>query len=248
MGKWSGVVTNAGSALLSGWAAGAVLRIDGAAAGSGTAPAEAMMAQTALLSQKQTAGLTGYEKVDKGVKLRLQLAAPAAGYSLNQIGITARLGDGEPVLLALFQNETGVDIPSRTESPDFIYTFYGVVAVGNTGSLSVNTTPGALVTEEMLEEALANTLLPFGPVNVTIPLAWAGSGPWTQEVAVEGVTADMELLHLSLARIEDNASRKAQEQGLVCVTWCETVDGGLLLTCRDKKPTVALQCVLKGVE
>ena len=96
--------------------------------------------------------------------------------------------------------------------------------------------------------AIEETLRPFGPVAVTVPLAWEGTRPWTQTVAVEGVTADMELLHLSLARIEDNASRKAQEQGLVCVTWCETVDGGLLLTCQEKKPSVALQCVLKGVE
>ena len=96
--------------------------------------------------------------------------------------------------------------------------------------------------------ALAETLRPFGPVAVTIPLSWAGSGPWTQEVAVEGVTADMELLHLSLAKNTDSAAGKAQEQGIVCVTYCETVDRGLLLTCRDKKPTVAISCILKGAE
>lgn len=87
----------------------------------------------------------------------------------------------------------------------------------------------------------------FSPVNITISATWSGSGPWTQRVAVSGVKAAWDWrLGLHLAKITDDASRKLQEKAMMCITWCETYDGGITLTCRDKKPDVAIQAVLSG--
>ena len=87
----------------------------------------------------------------------------------------------------------------------------------------------------------------FPPVNITISATWSGSGPWTQRVAVSGVKAAWDWrLGLHLAKITDDASRKLQEKAMMCITWCETYDGGITLTCRDKKPDVAIQAVLSG--
>lgn len=87
----------------------------------------------------------------------------------------------------------------------------------------------------------------FSPVNITISATWSGSGPWTQNVAVSGVKAAWNWrLGLHLAKITDDASRKLQEKAMMCIVWCETYDGGITLTCRDKKPDVAIQAVLSG--
>lgn len=86
----------------------------------------------------------------------------------------------------------------------------------------------------------------FGPVDITVPLAWTGSGPWEQTVLLAGVTADMELLGMYPAMITDDAARKLQEKAYSCITYAETVAGGIKLTCRDKKPEVAFQAIVKG--
>ena len=57
MATWNGVITNAGNSLLNEWVNEKALNFDSAAAGQGTVAAAAMMAQTALVSQKQTASL-----------------------------------------------------------------------------------------------------------------------------------------------------------------------------------------------
>lgn len=87
----------------------------------------------------------------------------------------------------------------------------------------------------------------FGPTAITISATWSGTGPYTQNVTVSGVTAAMDWrLGLHLAKITDDAARKLQEKAFACITWCETYAGGITLTCRDKKPDVAISAVLAG--
>lgn len=154
LAKWTGVVTNAGAGLLRGWVAKEILTVTRAEAGSGTVEETALMAQTGVAGGGKTASLTGTKKLDKAVQLRLQIAAPEAGYTLHQLGVWAALDGGEPALLALFQNLEGVPIPSRTDTPDFLYTFYGVVALNNSGAVEVLTDGNAWVTLETLHETV----------------------------------------------------------------------------------------------
>lgn len=112
---WKGVITNSGSELLAQWTAGKTLTITRAAAGTGRVSEAAMLAQTALVSEKQTVSILSNKTTAQGQKLQLQVTPLATGYPLNQLGIWAKLDSGAARLIALFQTDTdaGVEIPSN---------------------------------------------------------------------------------------------------------------------------------------
>ena len=182
MAKWTGVVTNKGAELLAAWAEGTTLNIYSAAAGTGTVAEAAMIAQTALAGQKQDASIVSHSKADgaTGLKIQLQITAPSTGYALNQFGIWAKVGSGEGKLLALFQNSEGIDVPSASDSPDFVYTFYGLIMISNTGSISVTVDASAVVTTATMQAAIAAAIADIPqPIIGTAP-------PTTSTVGVVG--------------------------------------------------------------
>ena len=182
MAKWTGVVTNKGAELLAAWAEGTTLNIYSAAAGTGTVAEAAMIAQTALAGQKQAASIVSHSKADgaTGLKIQLQITAPSTGYTLNQFGIWAKVGSGEGKLLALFQNSEGIDVPSASDSPDFVYTFYGLIMISNTGSISVTVDASAVVTTATMQAAIAAAIAEIPqPIIGTAP-------PTTSTVGVVG--------------------------------------------------------------
>lgn len=154
---WKGVITNSGSELLAQWTAGKTLTITRAAAGTGRVSEAAMLAQTALVSEKQTASILSNKTTAQGQKLQLQVTPLATGYPLNQLGIWAKLGSGAARLIALFQTDTdaGVEIPSKTDVPDYVYTFYGLLEfTGSGGTLQVTIDASALVTAKSMAAAI----------------------------------------------------------------------------------------------
>lgn len=182
MAKWTGVVTNKGAELLAAWAEGTTLNIYSAAAGTGTVAEAAMIAQTALAGQKQAASIVSHSKADgaTGLKIQLQITAPSTGYTLNQFGIWAKVGSGEGKLLALFQNSEGIDVPLASDSPDFVYTFYGLIKISNTGSISVTVDASAVVTTATMQAAIAAAIADIPqPIIGTTP-------PTTSTVGVVG--------------------------------------------------------------
>ena len=154
---WKGVITNSGSELLAQWTAGKTLTITRAAAGTGRVSEAAMLAQTALVSEKQTVSILSNKTTAQGQKLQLQVTPLATGYPLNQLGIWAKLDSGAARLIALFQTDTdaGVEIPSKTDVPDYVYTFYGLLEfTGSGGTLQVTIDASALVTAESMADAI----------------------------------------------------------------------------------------------
>lgn len=154
---WKGVITNSGSELLAQWTAGKTLTITRAAAGTGRVIEAAMLAQTALVSEKQTVSILSNKTTAQGQKLQLQVTPLATGYPLNQLGIWAKLDSGAARLIALFQTDTdaGVEIPSKTDVPDYVYTFYGLLEfTGSGGTLQVTIDASALVTAESMAAAI----------------------------------------------------------------------------------------------
>ena len=154
---WKGVITNSGSELLAQWTAGKTLTITRAAAGTGCVSEAAMLAQTALVSEKQTVSILSNKTTAQGQKLQLQVTPLATGYPLNQLGIWAKLDSGAARLIALFQTDTdaGVEIPSKTDVPDYVYTFYGLLEFsGSSGTLQVTIDASALVTAESMAAAI----------------------------------------------------------------------------------------------
>ena len=182
MAKWTGVVTNKGAELLAAWAEGTTLNIYSAAAGTGTVAEAAMIAQTALAGQKQAASIVSHSKADgaTGLKIQLQITAPSTGYTLNQFGIWAKVGSGEGKLLALFQNSEGIDVPSASDSPDFVYTFYGLIMISNAGSISVTVDASAVVTTATMQAAIAAAI-----ADIPRPIIGT-SAPTTSTVGVVG--------------------------------------------------------------
>lgn len=155
MANWIGVITNGGNDLLNEWVSERELRFDSAAAGSGTVAVASMMAQTALAAQKQEASIIGADKVDGGVRLKLRISAHETGYTLNQYGVWASLTGGDSILVALFQHEQGIQVPSKNESPDFVYTFYALIGCSNTGTWTVNIDTSAVVSGAEMDRAIA---------------------------------------------------------------------------------------------
>ena len=181
MGKWTGVVTNAGSKLFEDWVNGTVLHLDNAAAGTGTVPDVGMLAQTKLVSQKQVVNILSGETIPEGRKLKVQITAPQAGYTLNQIGLWGHIDNNAPVMFALFQNSEGVAIPSFADSPDFAYTFYSTLAVSNQGELEIHINPDVLATIGYVDDAIQEQIiLHIGKPNGIAELDSSGKVPVNQ--------------------------------------------------------------------
>lgn len=148
------VITNAGKNLLAQWANGGVLNISSAAVGEGTATASLLMAQTKLVNKKQNMSILATEKVADGVRIHLQLTSSgvAAEYTINQIGIWAKLDGGSETLVALYQDATGVSVPTFEQMPDYIFTFFATLQMSNEGKLTVSIDTSALASVELLNK------------------------------------------------------------------------------------------------
>ena len=158
MAAWTAVITNAGKGLMASWITGTTINFDSAASGTGTVPHSAMLAQTSLVKEKQTLSLIRGDKVPDGIKLKLQILAPETGYALNQVGIWASVDGGGKCMLALFQTDSGIPIPSRSETPDFVYNFFATIAVSNEGDFSLTVDSSALISQSTLDAAIASML------------------------------------------------------------------------------------------
>ena len=154
---WIGIITNNGNDLLTRWVEGKTLTVTRAAAGQGRVDPAAMLAQAALVNEKQAASIISNTPVDKGQRLKLQVTPQSeAGYSLNQFGVWARLEDEDEKMIALFQTDTdiGVEIPSKADMPDFVYTFYGLLAFSNQGTLHITVDPSTMITLDTMNAAI----------------------------------------------------------------------------------------------
>ena len=152
------VVTNAGKELLAQWLGGGEFVIDSAATGQGTVAASLLMGQTELVSQKQNMSIVKAENIGGGRRLQLQLTSEGVtnAYTINQIGIWARLGNGAAKMIAIFQDSTGISVPTFEQMPDYVFTFYATIQISNNGELVVNVDKSAIVTRADFEDHTSN--------------------------------------------------------------------------------------------
>lgn len=158
---WLGVITNGGNELLRRWVEGRTLTITRAAGGQGRVDEAAMLAQSGLVNEKQAVSIISNTPADGGQRLKMQVTPQsAAGYTLNQLGVWAALDEEGEQMIALFQtdNDIGIEIPSKETMPDFVYTFYGLLAFSNQGELSVTIDAAAVVTAETMGQAIAQAM------------------------------------------------------------------------------------------
>lgn len=148
--SWSGVITNAGQSMLDQWTLGGhVLTITGATVGSGYVSAASMRAATALNSEEDDASIISSEAITDGTRFKIQVGpTDGTAYTAHEIGLWAKLDDGEETLLALHQDpDGGVGVPTSTDSPDFAFAMYLVHSISNSSDLSVNVDTSAYVSQ-----------------------------------------------------------------------------------------------------
>lgn len=153
----SAVLTNSGLNLMAQWVDGAVLTIDKATAGEGTVNEAYLMGQTQLVAEKKQLSIVRQDRVANGVRIQMQCTNEVVteAFTINQIGVWAHLNDGASVLLSIYQDDTGVLVPTNAEMPEYVFTFYAVLQVSNTGTLEVTIDASAVVTKAQLDEATA---------------------------------------------------------------------------------------------
>ena len=151
----SAVLTNSGLNLMVQWVDGAVLTIDKATVGEGTVNEAYLMGQTQLVAEKKQLSIVRQDRVANGVRIQMQCTNEGVteAFTINQIGVWAHLNDGASVLLSIYQDDTGVLVPTNAEMPEYVFTFYAVLQVSNTGTLEVTIDASAVVTKAQLDEA-----------------------------------------------------------------------------------------------
>ncbi len=149
------IITDAGVALEGSWVTGSTLTFTGAAIGAGMVPFSQMRLSTALVDQRSTIDIESAEAVTGGIKLTLSLTSDdvTEDFQAQEIGIFAKVDDGNPVLLALFQDAGGMPVPSFSSMPDFTFSMSILLRMDNTGDFTVFLDPDFLVTHKQLSQA-----------------------------------------------------------------------------------------------
>jgi len=123
------IVTNNGLKLLQQVLEGRQLWLDYAVGGAGTAPVESLPEMSSLLDQRQVFSIIHVADVNNGKQVaglitNLELNT---GYTMTQYGVWAHIDDEPPVLLAILQDDKGLEIPSRTDIPEFHFVFFTII-------------------------------------------------------------------------------------------------------------------------
>lgn len=149
------VITSPGKELIKKCLDGKLLTITRAAVGMGTASNALLMEQTGLKSQKKMAQIIEKKEIASGVKIRVQVTSldTPQSYTINQVGIWGAV-EGTEALIAIYQDESGVVVPSTTESGDFVFNFWATIQISGQGNIEVNVDTSALVSRTSLDYEL----------------------------------------------------------------------------------------------
>ena len=196
------VFTTVGTDMMSEVLSGATMTITKAVGGSGTTEEASLAALTDVQEEKQTLKILGIEDAsdstgnDAGKRIKIQITNGdvETGYILHQVGVYAKLTDGDETLLFIMQDDRGVEIPSHTENSDFVIELFGVMAISNVANIKVTVDPSAVASVKMVNEKVAQvntkidkakedlqketqeTYLPLSGGTLTGPLVMPGGG------------------------------------------------------------------------
>lgn len=157
MSNWIAAITNNGDDELDGLLTCKTLAFVGARGCAGRVNEVALSAQTGLEGWTQEGAITQVERETDVVTVKLRFGAADTAYTMHRIGLWVRVGDGEPVMVSIYQhNGKGIDIPSKAESPNFSYVFYAGLAIKNGKLVSLVVEPTA--EQAARDDALASAV------------------------------------------------------------------------------------------
>jgi len=156
---WVGTITNAGDAMITQIAGGDhTLTIVGATAGTGTRNVADLAAATALVSEKGAITIAAKQQLDDCVKVRARITPLSTSFTAKEIGIWAKVDNGERTLFSIHQNTDGVSVPASGDDPNFIFDLICTYALSITDNFSVTVDTSAVATTVQLEAAVAGML------------------------------------------------------------------------------------------
>lgn len=247
---WVGVITNGGAELMRDWVAGKLLTLTTAKAGTDVYSEASLMSQTTLKSVKSDALIASARRTDAGLKVKIQVNPIAAGYVLNQIGIYAKLDDGQPVLIGLFQDADGVNIPAAAEAPDFEFTFYTVLAVSNVNDFTFSVDPSTVVTIADLAETVNKQKFVTIPVDGWETVTTDADEYYMQEIEVTGMKANMnpyyELVPSDIT-VTDLDTIREEKFGFSYICDIITSADKITVYCETDKPSVDIKIRLSNL-
>lgn len=174
--RWSdSSITEVGDSLLNKSIYGEELIITRAVGGYGTVAADDLVKMTELVDQKQDLILLGMENVIGGKKIKIQVRNTnlAEGYTLQQIGVYARLeGEDTEILLFVLQDEKGMDIPTAYDAPDFLFEIYAAMGVSNSANINIKVDSSAVVSPGELDARLNYFFVVSNVKPTAYPAIW----------------------------------------------------------------------------
>lgn len=191
---WNSAITNIGRTLLQQWTTtGETLTITQATGGTGTVSVANLAAQTSISGSIGALNIASVQQITAGTQYAIQVQpAQQTAYTLRQVGLWAQLGsEGINTLLAIYQNEDGISVPTASTSPGFIYTLYATVVISNSGQIKVVFTPGTYLTRGDLPLSVPNG--GTGTTSLTSGRALIGNGTGAvQTRTIQNMTAQGE--------------------------------------------------------
>lgn len=153
---WKGIITDIGIAKLAECASGdKTMYVDEVYFGTGIVSEENMRYAEDLQATVGEGKIVRKKIQGNTVSIRISIGPQSQEQTIKEVGIYGYVDGDDYVLLALYQNEDGVVIPSTSEFPDFGYMLNAVWNIDNVGNLEVTVDASAVVTSSVLAEELA---------------------------------------------------------------------------------------------
>ena len=133
-------ITDAGIKILAQWIGGKALTVTKAKIGKSVVSDSLLKNQTNVSSYECDAAIVDNKRVDEGIQFTIRITPSTNAFTAKQIGIFGKLDGGSETLLALYQDSTGIEVPSKADMGEYIYDFYAIIASGIGNDISVNIT------------------------------------------------------------------------------------------------------------
>lgn len=233
------VYTNAGAELMIGALVGDRLTITGAYGGTGTASLDELTGATDVSGDKYPLQLLGIKAVGNGEnalrRIPVRITGAESAYVLHQIGLFGRADDGQDTLLAVYQDDRGIEVPAASQDAGFEIIFNAAIAISRTAKISLQLDADMQGLWNFVKQEIHDNTAHARGVEITIPAsAWTEDGygefGYSADIAIDGVTSEQ----YPEVAIHMDSYKTAQRAGMCTVA--ETLDGGVLKLWAKRAP------------